>query len=98
MKVIMTCGGTGGHIYPAIAIADKIKRKNPDAEIIFIGTEKGMENNLVPASGYPIESISASGFNRKNTFKNIKTLINTVSYTHLRAHETDSYLVCRLLL
>ena len=43
MKVIMTGGGTGGHIYPAIAIADEIKSRHPDAEIIFVGTERGME-------------------------------------------------------
>jgi len=55
MKVIMTGGGTGGHIYPAIAIADKIKRKHPDAEILFVGTEKGMEKDLYtfsPKGGY----------------------------------------------
>ena len=48
MKVIMTGGGTGGHIYPAIAIADKIKSKNPDAEILFVGTRRGLERDLVP--------------------------------------------------
>lgn len=74
MKVIMTGGGTGGHIYPAIAIADKIKRKQPDTEILFLGTEKGMERELVPANGYHIEFITVSGFNRKNLFKNIKTM------------------------
>lgn len=74
MKVILACGGTGGHIYPAIAIADKIKRKHPDAEILFIGTERGMERTLVPENGYAFDWISASGFNRKNIFKNIKTL------------------------
>ena len=78
MKVIMTCGGTGGHIYPAIAIADKIKRKNPDADILFIGTQAGMENTLVPESGYPLERIAASGFNRKNIMKNVKTLHDAV--------------------
>lgn len=74
MRVIMTGGGTGGHIYPAIAIADKIKRKNSHAEILFIGTEKGMEKDIVPASGYEIRFITVSGFNRKNPFKNFKTL------------------------
>lgn len=73
MKVIMTGGGTGGHIYPAVAIADKIKRKNPDAEILFVGTEKGMERDLVPKSGYPIRFITVSGIHRKQIWKNIKT-------------------------
>lgn len=76
MRVIMTGGGTGGHIYPAIAIADKIKRKNPDAEILFVGTLKGMEKDLVPKHGYAIEFIEVTGFNRKNLLKNIKTMQN----------------------
>ncbi|WP_051280284.1 undecaprenyldiphospho-muramoylpentapeptide beta-N-acetylglucosaminyltransferase [Anaerovorax odorimutans] len=76
IKVIMTGGGTGGHIYPAVAIADKIKRRNPDAEILFVGTKRGMEKDLVPKSGYPIEFITVSGFNRKNIFKNIKTILD----------------------
>lgn len=78
MKVIMTGGGTGGHIYPAIAIADKIKRKNPDAEILFVGTERGMEKDLVPKNGYSIKFITVSGFNRKKLLKNIKTAMNLV--------------------
>ncbi|HPO04088.1 MAG TPA: undecaprenyldiphospho-muramoylpentapeptide beta-N-acetylglucosaminyltransferase [Bacillota bacterium] len=74
MKVIMTGGGTGGHIYPAIAIADKIRRKNPDASILFIGTKKGMESNLIPESGYEIRFINARGFDRRNPLKNIATV------------------------
>ncbi len=78
MKVIMTGGGTGGHIYPAIAIADKIKRKNPDAEILFVGTKRGMERELVPQNGYDIQFITVSGFHRKQLWKNAKTLIDLV--------------------
>ncbi len=74
MKVIMTGGGTGGHIYPAIAIADEIKSRHPDAEIIFVGTERGMEKDIVPKAGYPIKFIIVSGLNRKNPIKLIKTL------------------------
>lgn len=73
MKVIMTGGGTGGHIYPAIAIADKIKRKHPDAEILFVGTERGMEKELVPKNGYELRFITVSGFHRKQLWKNLKT-------------------------
>lgn len=76
MKVIMTGGGTGGHIYPAITIADKIKRKHPEAEILFVGTERGMEKDLVPKSGYDIRLISVSGFHRKKLWKNIKTAVD----------------------
>ena len=69
MRVIMSGGGTGGHIYPAVAIADKIKSEEPDSEILFIGTEKGMENDIVPKYGYEIRNIKATGFNRKKLLK-----------------------------
>ncbi len=74
MNVLMTCGGTGGHIYPAIAIADKIKEHHPDANILFIGTKKGMENNLVPAAGYDIKGIDAAGLDRHNMLNNVHTI------------------------
>ena len=72
MKVIMTGGGTGGHIYPAIAIADKILEKTSGSEILFVGTRKGLESKLVPRHGYNIDYITVSGMNRKNLLKNIK--------------------------
>ncbi len=74
MKVIMTGGGTGGHIYPAIAIADKIRRRHPEAEILFVGTQRGMEKDLVPKNGYPIRFITVSGFHRKKLWKNAQTV------------------------
>lgn len=74
MKIIMTGGGTGGHIYPAIAIADKIKERYPQAEILFVGTERGLEKTIVPQNGYPIRFITVAGFNRKNMLKNIEVL------------------------
>ena len=52
MRVIVSAAGTGGHINPAIAIANKIRQKNPDSEIIFIGTNHGLENDLVPRAGF----------------------------------------------
>lgn len=73
MRVIMTGGGTGGHIYPAIAIADKIKEKHPRSEILFVGTKRGLESTIVPKSGYKIRFITVSGFSRKNLLKNVKT-------------------------
>ncbi len=78
MKLVITGGGTGGHIYPAIAIADKIKRKRPDSQILFVGTRKGMESRLVPERGYEIYYIPARGFDRKNIFNNIKTIFDLV--------------------
>ena len=76
MKAILSCAGTGGHIYPAIAIADKIRRMEPGADILFIGTKHGMENRLVPQAGFAIQGIDASGFNRKNMLKNFKTAMD----------------------
>ena len=70
----MTGGGTGGHIYPAVAIADEIRRRNPEAEILFVGAEKGLEKKLVPKSGYDIELIPVAGFDRKNLIKNIEVV------------------------
>ncbi len=74
MRVIMTCGGTGGHIYPAVAIADEIKRREPDAEVLFVGSELGLERTLVPESGYEIQLIEADGFDRNNLLRNIVVL------------------------
>ncbi|MDD7409248.1 MAG: undecaprenyldiphospho-muramoylpentapeptide beta-N-acetylglucosaminyltransferase [Anaerovoracaceae bacterium] len=74
MKVIMSGGGTGGHIYPAIAIADEIKRRHPEAEILFVGTEHGMEREIVPKAGYPIKFITVRGFDRKHLLRNIDTV------------------------
>jgi len=78
MNVIISCGGTGGHIYPGIAIADKIKKENPNANILFVGTKNGMENNLVPEAGYAIRGIDAKGIDRKHLLANFKTLNDTL--------------------
>ena len=77
MKVIMTCGGTGGHIYPAVAIADEIKRRDETAEILFVGSEIGMERDLVPESGYEITLINADGFSRtlRGSIRSVKRVL-----------------------
>lgn len=77
MKVIIAAAGTGGHINPGIAIANKIKEKNPKSEIIFIGTSRGLENDLVPRAGYKLKTIQAYGFNRKISFDNLKKMYKT---------------------
>lgn len=74
MKVIMTGGGTGGHIYPAIAIAEEIRRRDPKAEILFVGTKHGMEKDIVPKNGYELKFITVSGLNRRQPWKNIRTI------------------------
>ncbi len=75
MRVIMTGGGTGGHIYPAIAIADEIRKRDENAEILFVGAEVGMEKDIVPANGYDIELITVEGFNRQQLHKNVGVLM-----------------------
>ncbi len=74
MKILFTGGGTAGHINPAIAMANYIREKEPDTEILFIGTREGMETTLVPKSGYDIEYIKVHGFKRSLSPKNIKNL------------------------
>lgn len=74
MRVIISGGGTAGHINPAIAIADEIRKKEPDSEILFIGTPKGMENTLVKKAGYDIRHIDIRGIKRSLSPDNIKTV------------------------
>lgn len=74
MRVVVSAGGTGGHIYPALAIIDKIKEKEPNSEFLYIGTHNRMEKDIVPERGIPFESIEMYGFNKKHLFKNFKTI------------------------
>lgn len=69
-RVIISGGGTGGHIFPAIAIADEIKKRNPEVEILFVGAIGKMEMEKVPAAGYAIKGLTIAGFQRKLTFSN----------------------------
>ncbi len=78
MNVIIAAAGTGGHINPGIAIANKIKQENKDAKITFIGTIRGLENDLVPRAGYDLERIEAYGINRKINLENIKNILKTL--------------------
>lgn len=73
-KFIISGGGTGGHIFPAIAIANALKAKVENAEILFIGAEGRMEMEKVPAAGYKIIGLPIRGFDRKNMLRNVKTL------------------------
>jgi len=70
-RIIIAGGGTGGHIFPAIAIANAIKQLQPDADILFVGAEGKMEMEKVPQAGYPIKGLTIAGFNRSSLIKNI---------------------------
>jgi len=91
MKILLSCGGTGGHIYPAIAIAERIKKEYPDAEFLFVGTKKGMENRIIPAAGFEISGIDASGFDRKNLLKNFRTVSDMIRGAHDAAQIIRSF-------
>lgn len=75
MRVIITAGGTGGHIYPAIAIINKIKKEEKNSDILYIGTTDRMEKDIIPKMGINFKSIEMVGLNRKNIFKNFGVLI-----------------------
>lgn len=74
LRVIVSGGGTGGHIFPAVSIANAIKTLRPDAQILFVGALGRMEMQRIPAAGYEIIGLPICGFDRKNLFKNIKVL------------------------
>ena len=78
MKVLVAAAGTGGHINPAIAIANKIKQENKDAEITFVGTPRGLENDLVPRAGYKLETIEVYGISREISIANVRKGIKTL--------------------
>ena len=75
LRIIISGGGTGGHIFPAVSIANAIKEIKPDTEILFVGAEGRMEMQRVPAAGYAIKGLPVAGFDRKHLWKNISVLI-----------------------
>lgn len=74
LRVIISGGGTGGHIFPAVSIANAIRALRPDSKILFVGAEGRMEMQRVPAAGYDIKGLPICGFDRKNLLKNVKVL------------------------
>lgn len=81
MNVIFTCGGTGGHINPAIAVANSFKERHPDANILFVGAKGHMEEQLVPKAGFELKCLEVSGMRRGKSLdaikKNLKTVVDT---------------------
>ena len=81
MRVIVAAAGTAGHINPGLAIANKIKEEEPNSEIIFIGTTRGLENDLVPRAGYELKTIEAYGLSKQISMENFKKICATLKAT-----------------
>ena len=79
MRILISGGGTGGHIFPAIAIADTINKQAPDTEFLFIGAQDKLEMEKVPQAGYPIEGLWISGFHRQLTVRNLSFPFKLIS-------------------
>src|SRR5262245_51096575 len=75
LRVLIAGGGTGGHIYPGIAIAREIRRRHPQAQLLFVGTERGLEMKIVPAEGFTLETITISGLKGSGPLKQLKSLL-----------------------
>lgn len=93
-RIIISGGGTGGHIFPAISIANTFRKRFPDAEILFVGAEDRMEMEKVPAAGYEIVGLPVSGFDRKHLLSNIKVLCKLtksicLAYKTIRGFKPD---------
>ena len=82
-KIIISGGGTGGHLFPALSVANEIKHRFPDADILFIGAEDRMEMERVPAAGFQVIGLPVSGFNRKNPLKNFRVIARLVKSLRL---------------
>jgi len=83
LNVLISGGGTGGHIFPALSIANGIKERRPDANILFVGAENRMEMEKVPAAGYKIVGLPVSGFDRKHLLRNVKVVVRLLKSMHL---------------
>ena len=92
MKVVFTCGGTGGHINPALAVAKMLRARRPDSEILFIGATDGMEQTLVPREGFRLETIKISSFQRKLTPRGVCHNLHTACDIAGALHKTDRIL------
>jgi len=82
MRIVMTGGGTGGHIYPALAIANKFKAKDPDTEVLYMGDSNCMESTIVPNAGYEFRGVPAEEVNRSNALKLFKTAVKNIEGIH----------------
>lgn len=83
MRVLFTCGGTGGHIYPAIAVAKLLRERKPDCEILFVGADGGMENQLVPREGFALKTLKISSYRRNFSPDAIVHNVKTAYYIRI---------------
>ena len=79
MRAIIAGGGTGGHLYPGIAVAEEIYRQEPESEVLFVGTKTGIESKILPKEGYNLEIISAGGIINKNMFSQLRSVMKMLS-------------------
>lgn len=99
LRILLAAGGTGGHVYPAISIADAIRDEEPDTRFLFAGTKTRMEWHTVPRYGYPIRSIWISGFHRQVTLRNLlfplKLVVSLIqSFFMIRSFHPDAVIAC----
>ncbi|MEG0908483.1 MAG: UDP-N-acetylglucosamine--N-acetylmuramyl-(pentapeptide) pyrophosphoryl-undecaprenol N-acetylglucosamine transferase, partial [Lactococcus sp.] len=81
MRIIVTGGGTGGHIYPALAFINHLKTIESDSDILYVGTERGLESKIVPAAGVPFKTVDVQGFRRSLSLNNFKTIYKFLKST-----------------
>ncbi|KJW12295.1 undecaprenyldiphospho-muramoylpentapeptide beta-N-acetylglucosaminyltransferase [Levilactobacillus spicheri] len=82
MRLMVSGGGTGGHIYPALALIKALKKRDPDAQVMYVGSERGLESTIVPAKGIPFQSTRIQGFKRSLSLENFKTVYLFLKSVH----------------
>lgn len=92
MKIVFSGGGTGGHVNPALNIAEAVRKQCPDAEISFVGTKRGIESTLVPKAGFPIDFVEVQGFRRKLDLKGLKQNCRAAYYAVFSVHTAKKIL------
>ena len=74
MRIVVSGGGTGGHIYPALATVKQLKQLEPETEVLYIGGERGLEKSIVPEAGFDFKALAVQGFSRSLSLDNVKTV------------------------
>src|SRR5437870_9325548 len=98
MKLLIAGGGTGGHVFPALAVAREWLKRGPEREVVFVGTERGMEARLVPEAGLPLETVRAAGLKGiggVRLLRNAAMLFPARSEEHTSELPSRGHLVCR---